>query len=252
MPGSRRLVRLRKFAKVGGSGDTVRTMCGRFTLTSPTQEIASQFGIEHLAPVEPRYNIAPTQGVGVVRIADDLFSPPVWLLCHWGLIPPWAKDSKTAARLINARAETVDEKPTFRRAFKSRRCLIPANGFYEWRREGKRKQPYYIQLKGGGLFAFAGLWESWQDKESGKVIPSCTILTTEANALVKPLHDRMPVIMPPEDYGEWLDPKQEDREPLKALLKVYPPQAMTAHPVGLAVNSPRNEGPGLVDMITLE
>src|SRR5262249_41276153 len=152
------------------------------------------------------------------------------VFCRWGLIPSWAKDKKIGARLINARAETVAEKPAFRSAFKHRRCLIPADGFFEWKNEGGRKQPYYITLQDGGLFALAGLWEEWHSG-AGEVMPSCTIITTEANEVVRPLHERMPVILEVTGYADWLDPTAKSKEALLSLLRPFPAERMRAYPV---------------------
>jgi len=160
----------------------------------------------------------------------------------WGLIPSWAKDAKIAYSLINARSETVAEKPAFRAAFKARRCLIPATSFFEWQKTGtKHKQPYAFSMRDGAMFAFAGLWESWQSND-GEAVQSCTILTTEANAVVRPFHDRMPVILSPTDFAAWLDPQTPAAE-LHTLLRPYPVEEMTAVPVGHYVSNPRNEGP---------
>jgi putative SOS response-associated peptidase YedK len=169
-------------------------MCGRITLRATPEKIAGLFGVSKL-DYSPRFNIAPTQEVLTVRSSQQ---GRELVPLRWGLIPSWAKDKKIGAALINARAETVAEKPAFRSAFKHRRCLIPCDGFFEWsRREGGTKVPHYITLRDGGLFAFAGLWEEWEPAEEGKCVSSCTIITTEANELVRPLHDRMPVILEP-------------------------------------------------------
>ena len=187
----------------------------------------------------PRYNIAPTQLVAVVRLDDGqrVIKP-----LRWGLIPSWAKDARIGNSLINARSETVAEKPAFRAAFKKQRCLIPTTGFYEWvATGGKKKQPLHIGMIDGRPFALAGLWERWSDAE-GAVVESCTILTTTANDLMRPFHDRMPVILAPADYGTWLDP-QTPIEALQALLRPYPAEGMVAVPVGSYVSNPRHEGP---------
>ena len=163
-------------------------------------------------------------------------------MLHWGLIPSWAKDPKMGAKLINARAETVAEKPAFRTAFRQRRCLVLADGFYEWQTQEnkKQKQPYYIRLNDWQPFAFAGLWERWQDAE-GEVIESCTLLTTEANELMCPIHNRMPVILDPKDYDVWLDPEVKQADVLQSLLHPYASEKMTAYPVSKAVNKPSND-----------
>jgi len=214
-------------------------MCGRFTLTLDAEAVQSSFGV---APppggFPPRYNIAPTQPVAVVandgRGRIELFV--------WGLIPSWAKDPAIGQRLINARAETLAEKPSFRSAYRRRRCLILADGFYEWRKEGTLKQPMYIRLKSGEPFAFAGLWEVWHSP-LGDEIPSCTIITTEPNDLMAPIHNRMPVILPRDAYPAWLDPAERPAEKLQGFLRPYPADEMEAYPVSTAVNNPRADSP---------
>jgi putative SOS response-associated peptidase YedK len=175
------------------------------------------------------------QNVAAVR-ADG--SSRELLSLKWGLVPVWAKEPEIGARLINARSETVTEKPSFRDAFKYRRCLIPASGFYEWKREGKGKQPYYFHMRDDEPFAFAGLWERWEGI-GGKAIESCTILTTEANEVLAPVHERMPVIVASKDYDLWLDTQMTEKNRLTPLLRPYPSTEMTSHPVGLSVNSPQ-------------
>jgi putative SOS response-associated peptidase YedK len=165
------------------------------------------------------------------------------------LIPSWAKDKKIDARLINARADTVADKPSFRSAFKSRRCLIPADGFFEWQKAGSKKQPYYVTLRGGGPFAFAGLWERWHDEEGD--VQSCSIVTTDANELMRPLHDRMPVILDPKDYAAWLDPAPQPKEELLAMLRPFQSEAMQAVPVSTTVNNPQNQGPRCIEPLEL-
>jgi putative SOS response-associated peptidase YedK len=212
-------------------------MCGRFTLRTPMTVLIRQFqidlGADQQLPL--RFNVAPTQDIPVVRYTDD---GRELTLMRWGLIPSWSKDPKSGPLLINARSETAAEKPAFRSAFKTRRCLIPADGFYEWKKAGNKKQPYYFRLTDGQPFAFAGLWEKWQ------VIESCTILTTEANELAAQMHDRMPVILSPNDYAEWLDPLA--KEPGK-LLTPFPASEMSAIPVNPIVNNARNEGPACIE-----
>jgi putative SOS response-associated peptidase YedK len=193
-----------------------------------------------------RYNIAPTQEIAAVRITPDSGQRELAML-KWGLVPAWADDPKTGAHWINARCETAAEKPAFRSAFRQRRCLVPADGFFEWRTEGKRKLPHYITLADGGLFAMAGLWERWH--REGQTIESCTILTTDANDLVRPLHDRMPVILPPEFYDHWLDPRVHDPEELKSLLRCFPAERMAVLPVDPAVNSPANDDPRCIQSL---
>lgn len=220
-------------------------MCGRFTLTDPGADLAVQFSLAHVPDLPPRYNIAPTQPVAVVRLAPEGTTRELALL-HWGLIPFWAKDPGIGARLINARAETVTDKPAFRHAFRRRRCLVVADGFYEWQKQTGGKQPFYIRLREGRLFAFAGLWELWQGPDSA-VIESCTLLTTEPNELLRPLHNRMPVILRPRDYELWLDPKVQEMERLKSLLRPYPVEEMAAYPVGRWVNRTENDDPRCIE-----
>ena len=218
-------------------------MCGRYTLRTPVETLAEEFGITGPLPEIPTsYNIAPTQEVAAVLEEDEQRKLE---MLRWGLIPSWADDPAIGNRMINARSETAAEKPSFRRAFKERRCLILADGFYEWQKTNGGKQPYYIRMEDGSPFAFAGLWESW-DKH-GEEIRSCTILTTDANALVRKIHHRMPVILPPEEHGLWLDPDMRESESLLDLLWPYPDDVMEAYPVSRRVNKPSNDGPGCVE-----
>ncbi|MCX7427518.1 MAG: SOS response-associated peptidase [Planctomycetia bacterium] len=219
-------------------------MCGRFTLRAPASVVAEQFSVFAMPPFTPRFNIAPTQPASVVRMAPER----ELVALRWGLIPGWAKDPAIGPRLINARAETAAEKPAFRAAFRRRRCLVVADGFYEWQRRGKAKQPYFIHLRDDRPFAFAGLWESWERPERG-LLETCTILTTEPNALVAPLHDRMPVILPPDAYDTWLDPTNEDVGQLATLLRAYPAEEMAAYPVGSYVNSPTHDGAECIEPV---
>lgn len=212
-------------------------MCGRFSQSQPTEAIAQAFQLTAVPPLTPRYNIAPTQYIGTVLQTPD--QARQFKMLHWGLIPSWAKDRKLGAKLINARAETVAEKPAFRSAFKQRRCLVVTDGFYEWQRQEKQKQPFYFRVENGRPFAFAGLWERWED-EHGEPVESCTFLTIDANELMKPIHNRMPVILAPHDYDVWLDPKVKNPEVLQALLRPYPSAEMTAYPVSKAVNKSSN------------
>jgi putative SOS response-associated peptidase YedK len=218
-------------------------MCGRYTLRTPVERLAEEFGFE--APsveLPPNYNVAPTQEVAAVLSEGGERRLE---LLRWGLIPSWADDPQIGSRMINARSETAPEKPSFRRAFRERRCLIPADGFYEWKRTNGSKQPYYIRMKEGRPFAFAGLWESWKDN-GGPEIRSCTILTTKPNALAGEIHDRMPVILPAGSYEAWLDPDAE-RDELYGLLAPYPEDEMEAYPVSRFVNSPSNNDPRCIE-----
>lgn len=202
-------------------------MCGRFVLMTPGKSLAERFGLEEIPDLQPHYNIAPTQMVVVIRLDRDTLQRRL-VQMKWGLIPFWAKDASIGNRLINARGESAAEKPAFRAAFKTRRCLVPTDGFYEWKKqEGTRKQPYLVRNADGSPFAFAGLWERWTGPE-GEIIESCTILTTDANDLTRPIHDRMPVILHPKDYDLWLDPEVKDPALLKPLLRPYPSEEMVA------------------------
>jgi len=220
-------------------------MCGRFTLSTPPEDLAQQFELPQAPSVEPRYNIAPTQPVAAVRLHPDRGERLLDML-KWGLIPFWAKDPAIGSRMINARSETVAEKPAFRAAFRQRRCLVPADGFYEWQKVGTRKQPYVIRLRDGGPFAIAGLWEHWKGTD-GEVIESCTLLTTEANDLLRPVHPRMPVILDPENYALWLDTEVDDTALLESLLHPYAEVPLACYPVSTRVNAPANEGPDLIE-----
>ena len=208
-------------------------MCGRFDLIANAEQLTIAMAAEAPAQLVPRYNIAPTQPVAALR--HDRHGQREISHFHWGLIPSWSKDTKWAARMINARSETVHEKPSFRNAFKRRRCIVPVTGFYEWQRVGKKKQPMRIRMKDEAIFGMAGLWESWQG------IESCTILTMRPNSLMEPIHDRMPVILNPEDYDIWLS----NETPLLALPSLFQPfsaEKMHAYPVSTYVNNARNEG----------
>ena len=216
-------------------------MCGRFSLTAPGQLWFEIFGLSDPPAWAPRYNIAPTQPVPAGLVLPDQPRAQFRLL-RWGLILSWAKAPGVGADMINARAETAATKPAFRAAFRRRRCLVLADGFYEWPRRGGRKQPFYVRLRDGRPFAFAGLWEHWEGSE-GQSIDSCTLLTTAPNALMRPLHHRMPVILDPEVYALWLDPAIQDADRLQPLLRQYPPEAMMAYPVSPRVNNPANDGP---------
>ncbi|MEO1401665.1 MAG: SOS response-associated peptidase [Cyanobacteria bacterium J06635_1] len=216
-------------------------MCGRYTQTQSGEAIAKAFGLTTPPNPPPRYNIAPTQPVSAIAQPGDARE---YRIFQWGLVPSWSKDPSIGSRMINARAETVAEKPSFRAAFKRRRCLIVADGFYEWQKTGQKtsqkKQPYYIQLEDHALFGFAGLWEIWESGD-GSYLETCTILTTAPNALMETIHNRMPVILHPRDYDTWLDPTLQTARDLQPLLRPYEAAAMQAYPVSTTVNSPRNE-----------
>ena len=220
-------------------------MCGRFALAMPAKSIAEHFGLDSTEGLSMRYNIAPTQNVATV-IENPGEHERALAMRRWGMIPSWAKDAKIGARMINARAETIDSKPSFREPLRRRRCLIPASGFYEWRREGKTRLPFYIRLGDGSPMAFAGLWDIWKPGD-GAPVESCTIITTAANEIVGKLHDRMPVILDPGDYGRWLDTGAADTDSLRDLLAPYPSGAIDMIPVGDIVNNARNEDPRCIE-----
>lgn len=225
-------------------------MCGRFTLTTVVERLAEQFELDADPPeIKPSYNIAPTQHIAVV--AADSEGERQMRMLHWGLIPRWADDPSIGNRMINARAESVAEKNSFKSAFKRRRCLIVADGFYEWQRNQSGsgpKQPYYIRMETGTSYAFAGLWESWEGTD-GQRIHSTTIITTEANEVVGEIHHRMPVILPPESYATWLNTAIQAPEELTALLVPYPSNHMEAYPVSTHVNSPANDDPECIEPV---
>lgn len=223
-------------------------MCGRYTLFAEYAELVERFQIG--AAIEEdqyviSYNIAPSQHVAAV-INDGKQNRMGYL--RWGLIPPWAKDEKIGYKTINARAETLSEKPSFRNAFMKKRCIIPADSFYEWKREEGTKTPMRIKLKSGAPFAMAGLWESWKSKE-GKVVHSCSVITTEPNRLMSTIHDRMPVIFKEEDESSWLNPKHTDPDYLRQFLKPFDEAQMEAFEVSSEVNSVKNNGPHLIQEI---
>jgi putative SOS response-associated peptidase YedK len=219
-------------------------MCGRFAFYSPREAVLAVFGVEYPFELEPRYNIAPTQAVAAIR--GDETGRPQAVQLRWGLVPFWAKDPAIGNRLINARAETLADKPSFRSAWRKRRCVILANGFYEWRAAGKgsgSKTPYYIARADEAPIGFAGLWERWEKGEAP--LETCTIITTAANRRLRDIHDRMPVILAPEVLRTWVDPGQPP-EVLKALLQPAADELLTTREVSRAVNSPAHEGAGLI------
>lgn len=224
-------------------------MCGRFTLTATFPEIIDRFEIQNLFDEDfysPNYNVAPSQNVLAV-INDGTYNRLGYL--RWGLIPYWANDPKIGYKMINARAETLTEKPSYRNAYKKRRCLILADSFYEWKRhEDKSKTPMRIKLKSDDLFAMAGLWETWKSPDD-ESIHSCTVITTKPNELVKDIHDRMPVILKPEDESVWLDKSITDTDRLNDLLAPLPEDLMEAYEVSSLVNSPKNNSPNLIQKI---
>lgn len=224
-------------------------MCGRYSLYADYRTLLERFEIEETAVEESAYatsyNIAPSQEV--LAVVNDGTKNRLGFL-KWGLVPPWAKDEKVGYKMINARAETAAEKPSFRQAFKKKRCLVIADSFYEWRRTDEGKTPMLIKLKRGEPFAFAGLWESWKSPE-GKVVNSCTILTTKSNELMGTIHDRMPVVLSKEGEKIWLDPKVQDPDVLGELLTAFDSKEMEAYEVSDAVNSPKHKGPELIKKV---
>jgi putative SOS response-associated peptidase YedK len=228
-------------------------MCGRYALYATPDEVARLFRlsldeVRRVFDLSPRYNIAPTDAVPGIRCGrDDNREAAVF---RWGLIPHWAHSSDFGARTINARAETVADKPTFRDSFRQRRCLIPASGFYEWQKVPGGKQPYFFRMRGDTLFALAGLWDRWGGLKAGaSSIESCAVITTSPNTLTRPVHDRMPVIIEPGDFDDWLCPGPLDRALARQLLGTYPPERMTGYPVSPLVSRPGNEGVDLVEPV---
>ena len=220
-------------------------MCGRFTLTANPEVVRDLFDLTGTpTPMEPRYNVAPTQPVAAITNDD----PKSLTYFRWGLVPSWSKDIKIGAKLINARSEEAYQKPAFRAAFKRRRCLIPADGFYEWQKDGKAKTPHFIHMRDGKLFAFAGLWEIWRSPE-GDELRTCTILTTEANALVSSLHNRMPVILKPNDFDIWLEKGEQPTELLMPLMKPFDPAAMEEYVVSPLVNRATIDAPEMIEPV---
>lgn len=215
-------------------------MCGRFAFYSPSEATAALFGVESAVVVEPRYNIAPTQFIAAIRRDDENNNELAML--RWGLVPSWAKDPSIGNRMINARAETIGEKPSFRTAYRKRRCLILADGFYEWRTENDVKIPYFISLASGRPFVFAGLWEHWKSKETDENLQTTTIITTAANEFLSQLHHRMPVVLEPANAGRWMD---GDMGLLGEVTENAP--AFQAWPVDRKVSNARNEAPDLIN-----
>lgn len=218
-------------------------MCGRFALVTEKKILEMLYQLEIREDLRPRYNIAPSQDILALRRSPEDGNRELVSL-KWGLVPFWAKDASIGNRMINARSETAAEKPSFRNAFKKRRLLIPASGFFEWKKEGGARQPYYVYAKNNRPFSLAGLWERWDKGE--QPIESCTILTTEPNNLLVSLHDRMPVIIMPGDFEKWLDPLTASSE-LHQLLKPYPPGEMVLHPVSRQVNKSAHDSPELIE-----
>lgn len=224
-------------------------MCGRYSITSPTEAIQRVFQVPERPNLPARYNVAPAQDVPAVRLDDAGDGRRHLVMLRWGLIPFWADTPSIGSRMINARSGSAAEKPAFREAFRRRRCLLVADGFYEWqapREKGGRKQPYYITLSSGEPFGFAGLWERWRDPSGQSVIESCTVLTTEANARLRQIHPRMPVMLTPDAFAAWLDPDGQVPD-LQQLLQPCPSEAVTAYPISTKVNAVANDGPELIE-----
>lgn len=222
-------------------------MCGRFTYATEFRDIRIRFDLERDIPLfSPRYNIAPGQDAPVIVNPEGA---PDLRLMHWGLVPSWAKDPSIGNRMINARAETLAEKPSFKRLLGKKRCLVLADGFYEWRKEGKRKVPMRFVLKSREPFVFAGLWDTWK-KPDGNMLESFTIVTTEPNEVLRPIHNRMPVVLPRENERAWLDPATSDHAKLQSLLKPYPGDDMEGYDVSTIVNSPTNDRPECIEEAT--
>jgi putative SOS response-associated peptidase YedK len=230
-------------------------MCGRFVLynTRPATPGFEPFkygpdtGPYPFESLEPSYNIAPTMKILVARYVPEPGEPRMAIM-RWGLVPSWAKDIKIGAKMINARAESVAEKPSFRSAFRRRRCLVIADGFYEWKRAVKPSQPYYFSMKDGHPFGIAGLWEQWKDP-SGKLVESCAMITTGPNNLMRPVHDRMPVILSPKTYQYWCNPANDNPKKLLSLLKPFPGSHMQCWPVSTAVNIPKSNDKHCIDRL---
>lgn len=220
-------------------------MCGRLTLRVPAKKIAELFQVPEPTLV-PHFNIAPSQAVPAVRGTS---AERELVFLRWGLLPHWSKNANFTTNLINARGETVAEKPSFRKSFRERRCLVVADGFYEWRTVNKKKQPYFIRFQDDRPFGIAGVWDRWQ-KGDAEPIESCTLITTEPNDVIKPIHDRMPVILDPKDFDDWLDPEAREPEFLQELLRSYPGEAMEAFEVSKVVNSPQNDVPECIEAVT--
>lgn len=234
------------FKKSRLSKRRICSVCGRFAVDIVPNVLSEVFGLADTPTVGPRYNVAPTQQAAVVREGAD--GRNRLDLLHWGLIPAWAKERNIAYKMINARSETLQEKPSFRQAYKYRRCVVPASGFYEWLHEGKAKLPHYIRIRDGLPMLFAGLWENWKSPE-GELVESFTILTTGANKLLETIHERMPVILHPAECGRWLDRSVTNPSVLATLFQPYPGDLLEMWQVSPLVNTPKYDGPDLVTPI---
>jgi len=223
-------------------------MCGRYSLTTPPEAMYQLFGLKELVNLAPRYNIAPSQDVPVIRLGD---AGREMAMVRWGLIPSWAKDREFGAKTINARAETVAEKPSFRKAFQSSRCLVPADGYFEWVKGPDGKQPWLFRRKDKGLIVFAGLWDRWVSPEDGEVVDSCSIIVREAGKFTRPLHHRMPVIVPPRDFPVWLGEGSNDMSAVHRVMNQATDDGLIVHPVSKLVNTPRNDVPACLEPVEL-
>lgn len=219
-------------------------MCGRYAFFSPAEAVKRTFALDLLPELAPRYNIAPTQSVAALRVVEE--GRRSLAMLHWGLVPHWAKERAIGNRMINARSETLAEKPAYRDAFRRRRCLVLADGWYEWQAAPGGKQPWFVRLRDPRPIAFAGLWEKWKDP-AGELLESCTIVTCDASESIRKVHDRMPVVLPEESWDRWMDPAYSDTDALSRILGPYEAKALRAWQVSRLVNAPKNEGPKLIE-----
>ena len=219
-------------------------MCGRYAFFSPAEAVKRTFALDLVPELKPRYNIAPTQSVPALRVAEE--GSRTLVMLHWGLVPRWAKERAIGNRMINARSETLAEKPAYRDAFRRRRCLVLADGWYEWQPAPGGKQPWFVRLRDPRPIAFAGLWERWKDP-AGELLESCTIATIDASESIRKIHDRMPVVLAEESWDRWMDPAYSDTGALSGILKPYDSKALQAWQVSRLVNAPKNEGSKLVE-----
>ena len=220
-------------------------MCGRYAFYSPAEAVRRTFALDELPELEPRYNISPTQSVPAIRAGDG--GQRTLAMLHWGLVPKWAKEKAIGNRMINARAETIAEKPAYRDAFRRRRCLVAADGWYEWQPAPGGKKPWFIQVRDQQPIGLAGLWERWKDPADGSLLESCTIVTTDASESIRKIHDRMPVVLPEREWDRWLDPAYSNADMLAPDLRPYDPKALAFWPVSRLVNAPKNQGPKLIE-----
>ena len=220
-------------------------MCGRYAFFSPAEAVRRVFGVDDVPELEPRYNVAPTQDVAAIRAGTE--GARAFVMLRWGLVPKWAKDRAIGNRMINARSESLAEKPAFRDAFRRRRCLVLADGWYEWQPAAGGKQPWYLRPKEPGPLSFAGLWERWTDPATGAPLESCTIVTTEAPEAIRRIHERMPVVVGEENRDRWLDTAFSDTDRLAEILAPPAGAEFETWQVGRAVNAPGNQGPGLIE-----